>query len=83
MINNFQNKMLFPAPEHSYTTQTAFGQVIYIPRDIMQRARKLEKIGYPRRKSGNVVSHGAATKEYTASSDDLLNESHRPEKLKV
>ncbi len=34
MTLNFQNRIVFPAPEHSYTPETAFGQVIYIPRDL-------------------------------------------------
>lgn len=34
MTLNFQNKIVFPAPEHSYTPETAFGQVIYIPRNM-------------------------------------------------
>ena len=37
MTLNFQNKIVFPAPETSYTTQSAFGQVIYIPRNIMKQ----------------------------------------------
>ena len=37
MTLNFQNKIVFPAPETSYTTQSAFGQVIYLPRNIMKR----------------------------------------------
>jgi len=32
MTLNFQNKIVFPAPESSYSTQSSFGQVIYIPR---------------------------------------------------
>ena len=36
MTLNFQNKIVFPAPEPSYTTSSAFGQVIYIPRDLMR-----------------------------------------------
>ena len=49
MTLNFQNKIVFPAPETSYTTQSAFGQVIYLPRNIMKRveskfnANKLNK----------------------------------------
>lgn len=39
MSLSFQNKIIFPAPENSYTTETAYGQVIYIPRDIMKVAR--------------------------------------------
>jgi len=38
MTLNFQNKIIFPAPDNSYTTETAYGQVIYIPRDIIIRA---------------------------------------------
>ena len=37
MTLNFQNKIVFPAPETSYTTQSAFGQVIYLPRNIMSQ----------------------------------------------
>ncbi len=37
MTLNFQNKIVFPAPDSSYTTETAYGQVIYIPRDAMLR----------------------------------------------
>ena len=37
MTLNFQNRIVFPAPETSYTTQSAFGQVIYLPRNIMKR----------------------------------------------
>jgi len=44
MSLNFQNKIVFPAPETSYTTQSAFGQVVYIPRNMMQQVdRKLSK----------------------------------------
>jgi hypothetical protein len=41
MTLNFQNRIVFPAPEHSYTPETAFGQVIYIPRDIRERQDKV------------------------------------------
>ena len=37
MTLNFQNRIVFPAPEHSYTPETAFGQVIYIPRNVRER----------------------------------------------
>ena len=40
MTLNFQNKIVFPAPETSYTTQSAFGQVIYLPRNIMDQAER-------------------------------------------
>jgi hypothetical protein len=39
MTLNFQNKIVFPAPETSYTTGTAVGQVLYIPRNIMELER--------------------------------------------
>lgn len=42
MTLNFQNKIVFPAPEHSYTPETAYGQVIYIPRNIKQRRLNME-----------------------------------------
>ena len=35
MSLNFQNKIVFPAPEPSYTTLSSAGQVIYLPRKIM------------------------------------------------
>ena len=37
MTLSFQNRIVFPAPETSYTTETAYGQVIYIPRDILSK----------------------------------------------
>ena len=40
MTLNFQNRIVFPAPVSSYTTQSAFGQVIYVPRNIMQQVDK-------------------------------------------
>jgi len=44
MTLSFQNKIVFPAPETSYTTQSAFGQVVYIPRNMMaQVEEKLSK----------------------------------------
>ena len=45
MTLNFQNKIVFPAPETSYTTQSAFGQVIYIPRDIMKQVESSKLSG--------------------------------------
>lgn len=47
MSLNFQNKIVFPAPENSYTSETAYGQVIYVPRDIMKRANQRARQGYP------------------------------------
>ena len=40
MTLNFQNKIVFPAPESSYTTETAYGQVIYIPRNLLSATEK-------------------------------------------
>jgi len=37
MSLSFQNKIVFPAPENSYTSKSALGQVVYIPRDIMTK----------------------------------------------
>ena len=53
MTLNFQNKIVFPAPETSYTTQTAMGQVLYVPRDIMQQVRKhkVPSASLPKKKS--------------------------------
>lgn len=45
MTLNFQNKIVFPAPEHSYTPETAYGQVIYIPRNMTERRlREAERL---------------------------------------
>jgi len=38
MSLHFQNKIVFPAPTTSYTTESAYGQVLYIPRNIMRQA---------------------------------------------
>jgi hypothetical protein len=47
MTLNFQNKILFPAPETSYTTKSAYGQIIYIPRTIMADVNlKYDQIKY-------------------------------------
>ncbi len=43
MTLNFQNKIVFPAPEHSYTPETAYGQVIYIPRNMTLRRQQEEE----------------------------------------
>lgn len=40
MTLNFQNKIVFPAPESSYTTETAYGQVIYFPRNLLTNTEK-------------------------------------------
>ncbi len=40
MTLNFQNKIVFPAPASSYTSETAYGQVIYIPRNILSNHKK-------------------------------------------
>lgn len=40
MSLSFQNKLIFPAPENSYTVETSQNQVIYVPRDIMKRAAR-------------------------------------------
>jgi len=41
MTLNFQNKIVFPAPESSYTTESSLGQVIYLPRNILKKPPKL------------------------------------------
>jgi hypothetical protein len=48
--------LIFPAPENSYTSETAYGQVIYVPRDIMKRANQRARQGYPdfRLQSNNI-----------------------------
>ena len=50
MTLSFQNKLIFPAPENSYTIETSINQVIYIPRDIMTRAERRSKLDYPTNK---------------------------------
>jgi hypothetical protein len=50
MSLSFQNKLIFPAPENSYTVFTSQNQVIYLPKDIMKRATKRAKLGYPTNK---------------------------------
>ena len=40
MTLNFQNKIVFPAPNTSYTTESSYGQVFYLPRDILFWPRK-------------------------------------------
>ena len=50
MTLNFQNKLIFPAPENSYTVETSLNQVIYIPRDIMKLAQRRSLVGYPSNK---------------------------------
>ena len=40
MTLNFQNRIVFPAPETSYTSETAYGQVVYIPRNIQLWPKK-------------------------------------------
>lgn len=51
MTLNFQNKLVFPAPENSYTVLTSIHQVLYIPRDIMKRAERKNKLDYPSSKT--------------------------------
>ena len=48
MTLSFQNKIVFPAPDASYTTQSAFGQVVYLPRNIMKQVET--KLNQQRRK---------------------------------
>lgn len=47
---SYQDKLVFPAPETSYTVETSQGQVIYLPRDIMQKADRRKEAGYPSQK---------------------------------
>ena len=51
MSLSFQNKLIFPAPENSYTVETSQNQVVYFPRDIMHRASRRQKLGYPSNKT--------------------------------
>ena len=70
MTLNFQNKIIFPAPENSYTSETAYGQVIYIPRDIMKRAKDRAKHGYPAWKRDE---QSKKSEEMRASKDSEIN----------
>ena len=47
---SYQDKLIFPAPEISYTVETSQGQVLYLPRDAMQRAERRKSLGYPSNK---------------------------------
>lgn len=51
MLVNFQNKLIFPAPENSYSVATSTHQVLYVPRDIMKRAERRSKLDYPSNKT--------------------------------
>jgi hypothetical protein len=51
MTLNFQNKLIFPAPENSYTVATSLHQVLYIPRDILPRAERRKDLDYPSNKT--------------------------------
>ena len=42
MTKNLQTKLIFPAPDPSYSTTTSMNQVIYLPRDLMKRAINLK-----------------------------------------
>ena len=44
---SFQNKLIFPAPENSYTSESSMHQVIYIPRNILDISKRLEACEYP------------------------------------
>ena len=72
MSLNFQNKIVFPAPETSYTTQTAMGQVLYIPRNIMSLERNHIKKGkaVPARKS--IVKTESVSTEPTQTTMDSI-----------
>ena len=45
MTLNFQNKIVFPAPACSYTSETAYGQVLYIPRNLKVKNTRAKVIG--------------------------------------
>jgi len=49
-MSSYQDKLIFPAPEISYTVETSQGQVLYLPRDVMQKAEKRRGLGYPTNK---------------------------------
>jgi hypothetical protein len=73
MTLNFQNRIVFPAPEHSYTPETAFGQVIYIPRDIKER---LEMTAAASKKASQIVMQ-EAMKASTLSKFDSIHQKYR------
>ena len=50
MTLSFQNKIVFPAPSSSYTSETAYGQVLYIPRDVLTWPRLKNNLGRKVRK---------------------------------
>ena len=37
-----QTKLVFPAPDPSYSTTTSLNQVIYFPRDLMKRTAHMK-----------------------------------------
>ena len=47
---SYQDKLIFPAPEISYTVETSQGQVLYLPRDVLQRADQRRVLNYPSNK---------------------------------
>jgi hypothetical protein len=47
---SYQDKLIFPAPEISYTSETSQGQVFYLPRDILQWAEQRRILNYPSNK---------------------------------
>ena len=77
MTLNFQNKIIFPAPENSYTTETAYGQVIYLPRDIMIKSRQRAKQGYPLYKNeytkNRVIRNDSLIKDYLDQTEPLFS----------
>ena len=84
MTLNFQNRIVFPAPESSYTTQSAFGQVIYLPRDIMKQVEK--KLSKAKLKStsssvdGGLKEAKTVEQSLNAAEDDLVTHDEEEER---
>lgn len=76
MTLNFQNKIVFPAPDPSYTTETAFGQVIYVPRNILTK-----KPGDKSKENSDANKKREQANNYQPRIDPKLNEispTHEP-----
>ena len=47
MTQTFEDKMVFPAPDPTYTTESHSYQILYIPRNILQTADRMQTCDYP------------------------------------
>ncbi len=67
MTLNFQNKIVFPAPDSTYSTDSGYGQVIYIPRHLVKTSfHDLEEI-VEKGTSSSIRSKAAEIKEAAGS----------------